>query len=65
MAARCNYQKLMHGARSGRFVRHVVSERGVRHGRLYRIPVEIENQNHAHGAGPSPRHLHVHLEEAS
>ena len=46
------------------FARHVVSERGVRHGRLVTIPVEFENQNHAHGSGPRQRHQHVHVREA-
>ena len=46
------------------FARHLVSERGVRHGRLVSVPVEFENQNHAHGAEPSRRHLHVHVKEA-
>jgi CopG family nickel-responsive transcriptional regulator len=46
------------------FARHVVSERGVRHGRLVTVPVEFENQKHAHGAEPGRRHLHVHVREA-
>jgi CopG family nickel-responsive transcriptional regulator len=31
---------------------HVVAERGVRHGRLVMVPVEIEDQKHAHGDEP-------------
>ena len=46
------------------FARHVVSERGVRHGRLVTVPVEFENQMHAHGAEPGRRHLHEHVREA-
>jgi CopG family transcriptional regulator, nickel-responsive regulator len=46
------------------FARHVVAERGVRHGRLVTVPVEFENQTHAHGAETSQRHLHVHVKEA-
>jgi CopG family nickel-responsive transcriptional regulator len=46
------------------FARHVIAERGVRHGRLVTLPVEFENQKHAHGAEPSRRHLHVHVKEA-
>jgi CopG family nickel-responsive transcriptional regulator len=46
------------------FAQHVVSERGVRHGRLVTVPVELENQKHAHGAEPGRRHLHVHVREA-
>jgi len=33
------------------FARHVISERGVRHGRLVTVPVEFETRKHAHGAG--------------
>ncbi|MEJ0069399.1 MAG: nickel-responsive transcriptional regulator NikR [Pseudomonadota bacterium] len=43
---------------------HVIAERGVRHGRLVTIPVELENQKHAHSAEPSHRHLHVHARKA-
>jgi CopG family nickel-responsive transcriptional regulator len=46
------------------FARHVIAERGVRHGRLVTVPVELEQQKHAHGAEPSRRHLHVHVKEA-
>jgi len=46
------------------FARHVIAERGVRHGRLVTVLVEFENQKHAHGAEPSRRHLHVHVKEA-
>jgi CopG family transcriptional regulator, nickel-responsive regulator len=46
------------------FARHVVAERGVRHGRLVTVPVQFEDQTHAHGAKPSRRHLHVHVKEA-
>jgi CopG family nickel-responsive transcriptional regulator len=46
------------------FARHLVSERGVRHGRLVTVPVEFENQKHAHSAEPGRRHLHVHVREA-
>ncbi len=46
------------------FARHVVAERGVRHGRLLTVPVEFESQRHAHGPEKSRRHLHVHVKEA-
>lgn len=46
------------------FARHVVAERGVRHGRLVTVPAEFEDQTHGHGAEPSRRHLHVHVKEA-
>jgi CopG family nickel-responsive transcriptional regulator len=45
------------------FARHIVAERGVRHGRLVTVPVEFEDQTHTHGAEPSRRHLHVHVTE--
>jgi CopG family nickel-responsive transcriptional regulator len=47
-----------------RFAQHVIAERGVRHGHVVTIPVELENQKHMHGAHPSRRHLHVHVKEA-
>ena len=53
----------MHDVRH--FARHVVAERGVRHGRLVTVPVEFENQEHVHGAEPARRHLHVRVREAS
>jgi CopG family transcriptional regulator, nickel-responsive regulator len=46
------------------FARHVISERGIRHGRLVTVPVEFETQQHAHGAEPGRRHLHIHVREA-
>ena len=46
------------------FAQHVISERGVRHGRLVTVPVEFETQKHGHGTGPAQRHLHSHVREA-
>lgn len=46
------------------FARHVVSERGVRHGQLVTVPVEFDDQKHAHDAEPPRRHLHIHVREA-
>jgi CopG family nickel-responsive transcriptional regulator len=43
---------------------HVIAERGVRHGRLFAIPVALENRKHAHGTGPNHHHLHVRVREA-
>jgi CopG family nickel-responsive transcriptional regulator len=45
------------------FARRLVSERGVRHGRLVTVPVEFENQKHPHSSEPGRRHLHVHVRE--
>ena len=35
---------------------HVVKERGVRHGKLVVVPVDVERESHQHGAG----HPHAH-----
>ena len=45
------------------FARHMIAERGVRHGRLVTVPIEFEDQPHAHGAETN-RHLHMHVKEA-
>jgi CopG family transcriptional regulator, nickel-responsive regulator len=42
---------------------HVIAERGVRHGRLVKIPVEERIETHRHGHG-SHRHLHLHVRKA-
>ncbi|HUA52916.1 MAG TPA: nickel-responsive transcriptional regulator NikR [Candidatus Sulfotelmatobacter sp.] len=47
-----------------RMAEAVIAERGVRHGRLVMIPVEIEAQKHAHGASPRREHVHVHVRDA-
>jgi CopG family transcriptional regulator, nickel-responsive regulator len=52
----------MHDIR--RFAEHVVSERGVRHGRLVAVPVKVEAASHVHG-GRGGRHLHTHVREAN
>ena len=46
------------------FADHVISERGVRHGQVVKIPVRIESRTHAHGAAPSHSHQHVRVREA-
>jgi CopG family nickel-responsive transcriptional regulator len=43
---------------------HVTSERGVRHGRLVMVPVEMETEKHGHAGEPSRKHLHVHVRKA-
>lgn len=45
------------------FAEHVISERGLRHGRLVAVPVEVEAASHVHGERSS-RHLHTHVREA-
>jgi CopG family nickel-responsive transcriptional regulator len=46
------------------FAEHVTAERGVRHGQLVTVPVDIRSQKHAHGSPPTRRHLHVRVREA-
>lgn len=46
------------------FADHVVAERGVRHGRLIVVPVDLENEAHPHGARPGKAHLHARVWEA-
>jgi CopG family nickel-responsive transcriptional regulator len=40
---------------------HVIAERGVRHGRLVVVPIEVERSKHAHGEEPSRPHVHLHV----
>ena len=40
---------------------HVIAERGVRHGRLIIIPVEVETQSHSHDGGAERRHSHIRV----
>lgn len=42
---------------------HVIAERGVRHGRLVKIPVEARDETHSHGENRQ-RHLHLHVRKA-
>jgi CopG family nickel-responsive transcriptional regulator len=42
------------------FAEHVFAERGVRHGRLVLIPVEVKTESHAHGRERARPHKHVH-----
>jgi len=49
----------------GHFAEHVISERGVRHGKLVVIPVEVANERHRHGGERSHSHLHTHVREAT
>ena len=51
------------------FADHVIAERGVQHGRLVMVPVEIEHGRHAHGHRPGHghgghRHTHAHVRKA-
>ncbi|HTZ37009.1 MAG TPA: nickel-responsive transcriptional regulator NikR [Stellaceae bacterium] len=46
------------------FAAHVIAERGVRHGKLVTVPVEMSDETHAHGGARSRRHPHTHVREA-
>jgi len=43
------------------FADHVIAERGVRHGRVFIVPVELGNEVHAHADAPAHRHSHAHV----
>jgi len=43
------------------FANHVIAERGVRHGQLVTVPVEIVSEKHAHGTRSSRSHGHTHV----
>ena len=61
----CLEVAVLRGAMDGirHFAAHVISERGVRHGKLITVPVEVEAASHAHG-GHGHTHLHTHVREA-
>ena len=44
-----------------RFAEQVIAERGVKHGRLVTVPVEISAERHAHGEQASHPHEHAHV----
>ncbi|MCW2272939.1 nickel-responsive transcriptional regulator NikR [Rhodoblastus acidophilus] len=46
------------------FAEHVIAERGVRHGQLMVIPVDVSNESHPHGGAHSHPHSHAHVREA-
>lgn len=41
------------------FAEHVIAERGVLHGHLTVIPVQMSDEPHTHGDGPMHRHEHI------
>ncbi len=51
------------GAEVRHFAGHVVAEKGVRHGQLVVIPVDISAEAHEHG-GHAHVHTHAHVREA-
>lgn len=42
-----------------RFADEVIARRGVRHGDLHLVPVEVEAGRHGHGAGAADAHEHI------
>lgn len=46
------------------FAEHVIAERGVRHGRVVLIPVDLQSENHAHGESSAQPHEHTRVREA-
>ena len=42
------------------FARGVITQRGVRHGHLWMVPVSLEMKRHSHDAGEAPAPPHVH-----
>jgi len=38
------------------FAEHVIAERGVRHGRLVAVPVEVKEETHPHGNDRAKKH---------
>jgi CopG family transcriptional regulator, nickel-responsive regulator len=42
----------------------VIAERGVRHGRLVMVPVEMASEVHRHGKEAAHRHSHAHIHRA-
>lgn len=47
-----------------RFAEEIISERGVRHGRLVAVPVDVREESHAHGKDHARRHSHIHVRHA-
>jgi CopG family nickel-responsive transcriptional regulator len=46
------------------FAEHVIAERGVRHGRLVVIPVEVADESHSHSGEDVPAHPHAHVRQS-
>jgi len=45
----------------GKFAEQVIAERGVKHGRLVTVPVQLSAEKHKHGEQPSHSHEHAHV----
>ncbi len=44
-----------------KFAEQVIAERGVKHGRLVMVPVDVASERHEHGEQESHPHEHVHV----
>jgi CopG family transcriptional regulator, nickel-responsive regulator len=47
-----------------RLAANITAERGVRHGQLVVIPVEVSLEKHAHGSRAAHQHSHIRVREA-
>src|SRR5579859_3045840 len=52
------------GGEIRQFADAVLAERGVRHGRLVLVPVEVEAAPHSHDGGAEHRHSHLRVRQA-
>ena len=43
---------------------HLIAERGVRHGRLVTVPVEMPDEAHVHGEDAAQAHKHIRVRQA-
>ncbi len=64
--ASCMVVTLLRGAAREvhHFAEHVIAERGVRHGRLVAVPVEVKEETHPHGNDRAKKHPHIHVRHA-
>lgn len=64
--ATCLEVAILRGATASvqRLAEHVIAERGVRHGRLVLVPVEVQREDHAHGETHAHPHDHTRVREA-
>jgi CopG family transcriptional regulator, nickel-responsive regulator len=46
------------------YAEHLTAERGVRHGRLVTVPVEVPAEAHAHGEHSAEAHRHLRVRQA-
>ncbi len=46
------------------YAEHLIAERGVRHGRLVTVPVEMPEESHVHGEHAAGAHRHIRVRQA-